>query len=65
MAKAGAEVNFHEFREQEMILAIAHLTTGKAPGPDGWPAEFYKRLSPRERDEQGQEEPSRMARLIA
>ena len=45
--------------------AIESLATGKAPGPDGWPAEFYQRMSPREKDEKGHEEPSRMARLIA
>ena len=31
-------------RLQEMLLAIAHLPTGKAPGPDGFPVEIYKHL---------------------
>ena len=36
---------FQPIREQEMIMAIAHLSTGKAPGPDGFPVEIYKHLT--------------------
>ena len=36
--------SFQPIREQEMILAIEHLSTGKAPGPDGFPVEMYKHL---------------------
>ena len=32
-------------RLQEMLLAIAHFPNGKAPGPDGFPVEIYKRLN--------------------
>ena len=35
---------FEPIRLAEMRLAIAQLKEGKAPGPDGYPVEFYKRL---------------------
>ena len=36
---------FLPLRLQEMVLAIAHLSSGKSPGPDGVPVEIFKRLS--------------------
>lgn len=30
--------------EEEIMVAISGLTNGKAPGPDGYTAEFYKML---------------------
>ena len=45
--------------------AIDGLASNKAPGPDGWPAEFFKRMCPREIDKDGKEQPSPMAALIA
>ena len=40
--------------------AIEGLATGASPGLDGWPAELYRRLCPRERDEDNNEVPARM-----
>ena len=31
--------------EAEIIVAISAMQSGKSPGPDGFPAEFYKRFS--------------------
>ena len=45
--------------------AVDGLASNKAPGPDGWPAEFFKRMCPREIDKDGKEQPSPMAALIA
>ena len=31
------------FSEKEVFVAISQMKNNKAPGPDGFPAEFYKR----------------------
>ncbi|MDA4676006.1 hypothetical protein NY593_05210, partial [Enterobacter asburiae] len=31
------------FSEKEVLHAISQMKNNKAPGPDGFPAEFYKR----------------------
>ena len=36
--------DFQPLREQEILLAIARLSAGKTPGPDGFPVEIYKNL---------------------
>ena len=74
LQKDGKRVplDMYELLSSEKLLsdwnvqkAIESLASGKAPGPDGWPAEFFKRMSPRLRDEDGTEHPSGMACLIA
>ena len=32
------------FTEKEVFEAIAQMKNNKAPGPDGFPAEFYKKV---------------------
>lgn len=33
------------FRLTEILNAISAMQSGKAPGPDGYPVEFYKKIS--------------------
>lgn len=39
-----AELELH-FRLTEILNAISAMQSGKAPGPDGYPIEFYKIIS--------------------
>lgn len=32
--------------KEEIVLAISSLNSGRSPGPDGFPAEFYKSFAP-------------------
>ena len=32
--------------QAEITLAISSMQSGKSPGPDGFPAEFFKKFSP-------------------
>mgnify|MGYP005799493773 FL=1 len=34
------------FLPEEIDRALASMKTGTAPGPDGWPMEFFKRFWP-------------------
>ena len=45
LSAADNDILVAPFSEKEVFDAIAQLKNNKAPGPDGFPVEFYKKCS--------------------
>ena len=43
MSDADNDILVAPFSEKEVFDAIAQMKNNKAPGPDGFPVEFYKK----------------------